>query len=403
MTTAPLSRQQLAAVVAAIAVALVAVIVVAVAVTGDDDGPTTTASTTTSGPASTRPGSTDPVPPDEIALAVWPDAGGDVRYDDPVVAALAFATDFVGFTAPVAGEFRQGDARSGEVDVRPGADGPATTVLVRQVTPDDTWWVLGSTTANIVLESPEALASITSPVPLSGRSSAFEATVQVELRVDGRRPAHAAGFVMGGGGPELEPFQGSLAFDPPGVGAGALVLFTDSAEDGSIREATVIRVRFGPAVPGQSCAEAPAERPRADADETVLTIWFTCGEPGSEIAPVYRIVPSTRAVLRASLEHLLAGPTAAERAAGYMSWFSPATADLLDRVEIVDGVAVVGFGDLPSVIPNASTSAGSQMLLAQLDATTFQFPTVTSARYLIGGECAAWSGWLQLDSCETSS
>jgi hypothetical protein len=399
VTTAPLSRQQLAAVVAAIVIALVAVVVVTVAVTSDDDGPTTTASTTTSEPTSTG---SDPVPPDEIALAVWPDAGGDARYDDPVAAALAFATDFVGFTAPVAGEFRQGDARSGEVDVLPAADGPVTTVLVRQVTADDTWWVLGSTTATIVLESPAALASITSPVDLGGRSSAFEATVQVELRVDGRRPAHASGFVMGGGGVELEPFQGSLDFDPPVVGAGALVLFTDSAEDGSVREATVIRIRFGPAVPGQSCAEAPADRPRPDPDETVLTVWFTCGEPGSEVAPVYRIVPSTRAVLRASLEELLAGPTAAERAAGHTSWFSPATADLLDGVEIDDGMAVVDFGDLPSVIPNASTSAGSQMLLSQLDATTFQFSTVTSARYLLGGECEAWSSWLQLASCETS-
>ena len=107
-------------------------------------------------------------------------------------------------------------------------------------------------------------------------------------------------------------------------------------------------------------------------------------------------------MLRSSLEALLAGPTAAERASGSMSWFSPATGDLLDRVEIVDGVAVVDFGDLPSVIPNASTSAGSQMLLSQLDATTFQFSTVRSARYLIEGSCEAWSSWLQLDSCETS-
>jgi hypothetical protein len=402
VTIAPLSRQQLVAVGAAVAVALIAVVVATVAVTGDDDGPTTTASTTTSAPTSSGPTSTNPVPPDEIALAVWPDAGGDERYDDPVAVAVAFATDFVGFTGAVGGEFRQGDARSGEVDVRPSADGPVTTVLVRQVTGDDTWWVVGASTASIVLESPEVLASVTSPVALSGRSSAFEATVQVELRVDGRRPAHASGFVMGGGGIELEPFQGSLAFDPPVVGAGALVLFTDSAEDGSIREATVIRIRFGPAVSGQSCSEAPADRPRPDPDETVLTIWFTCGEDGSEVAPVHRVVPSTRAVLRASLEELLAGPTASERAAGYMSWFSPETSDLLDRVEIDDGVAVVDFGDLPSVIPNASTSAGTQMLLSQLDATAFQFSTVRSARYLLGGECEAWSNWLQLDSCETA-
>jgi spore germination protein GerM len=131
-------------------------------------------------------------------------------------------------------------------------------------------------------------------------------------------------------------------------------------------------------------------------------VWFSCGEPGGDAVPVHRVVPSTKAVLRASLQELLAGPTAAEREAGYTSWFSETTADLLDRVEIEDGVAVIDFGNLPNAIPNAGSSAGSQMLLSQLDATVFQFPTVTSARYLIGGECEAWSGWLQLDSCESA-
>jgi hypothetical protein len=401
VNTPPLTRQQIAALVAAVAVALVSIVVVVIAVSGDD-GPSASTSTSTS-TSTTPPDSTGTSlePPDDIASAIWPDAAGRVRYDDPVVAALAFATDFVGFTNPVAGEFRQGDERSGEVDVRPRADGPVTTVLVRQVSSDDTWWILGSTTGNIVLESPEALATIPSPVPLTGRSSAFEATVQVELRVDGRRPAHASGFVMGGGGAELEPFQGSLDFDPPGVDAGALVLFTASAENGQIWEAAVTRIRFGPPVSQERCADGQPGEPRAGPDEIVLTVWFTCGEPGSDPVPVSRVVPATEAVLRTSLQLLLAGPTTAEREAGYDSWFSDTTADLLDGVEIEDGVAVIDFGDLPAVIPNASTSAGSQMLLSQLDATVFQFPTVTSARYQIGGDCEVWSGWLQVDSCES--
>jgi hypothetical protein len=56
----------------------------------------------------------------------------------------------------------------------------------------------------------------------------------------------------------------------------------------------------------------------------------------------------------------------------------------------------VNFRDLRPVIPNASTSAGSQILLRELDATVFQFPSVRSVEYRINGSCAAFFEWLQL-------
>ncbi len=56
---------------------------------------------------------------------------------------------------------------------------------------------------------------------------------------------------------------------------------------------------------------------------------------------------------------------------------------------------MVDVGDLRPLIPNASTSAGSEMLLAQLGATVFQFPTVASVEYRIEGSCDAFFEWLQ--------
>jgi spore germination protein GerM len=113
-------------------------------------------------------------------------------------------------------------------------------------------------------------------------------------------------------------------------------------------------------------------------------------------------VTSTPAVLRASLEQLLAGPTGAERAAGFTSWFSEDTAGLLASVVLGDdGTVVVDLGDLRAVIPNASSSAGSRMLLAELDATVFQFSAVQRVRYLLEGDCDAWGEWLQRDGCES--
>ena len=142
------------------------------------------------------------------------------------------------------GEFRAGDSRSGEVPVRPNATGPETTVLVRQLGSDGTWWVLGSSTANIQVASPAALATISSPVALHGTSTAFEATVDVEVRADGVAQPVGKGFVMGGANGQMGPFDGSLTFTAPAATGGAVVFSTLSAETGHVAEATVIRVRL---------------------------------------------------------------------------------------------------------------------------------------------------------------
>ncbi|MFN8034627.1 MAG: Gmad2 immunoglobulin-like domain-containing protein [Acidimicrobiia bacterium] len=200
---------------------------------------TSTSSAPTTAPASTtRPADAQP------ATAVWPFASGDVRFRDPVTAARSFATTYLGFTSPTLGPFAQGDSRSGEVDVRPTPSGPVTTVFVRQLTRDDTWWVLGAANAHLDLQSPPALAAVSSPVTLSGRSTAFEATVNVEIRQDGTLEPLQADIVMGGSMGEMAPFSKSIAFPAPVADAGAVVLRTLSARDGTTEEASVVRVRF---------------------------------------------------------------------------------------------------------------------------------------------------------------
>ena len=193
---------------------------------------TAAASTTTTQPAS------------QPSTAIWPFLTSSERFTDPAKAAGSFATGYLGFVAPVVGAFQQGDARSGEVPIRPEADGPVTTVLVRQVTGDDSWWVIGASTPNLQLASPAALATITSPVTLSGTSTAFEATVNVEIRQDGSTDALVATFVMGGANGEMGPFSKPVAFNTPTERGGAIILKTESAKDGSIVEASVVRVTF---------------------------------------------------------------------------------------------------------------------------------------------------------------
>lgn len=380
-------------VVAAAAVALL-VVVAGVAVALRDDGP----GTTTTSPSTTASTTASTVPSAVTAVAVYPDASSAVRYGDPVSAARGYATDFVGMTAPLVGDYRAGDTGSGEVDVRSSDGGPPTTVIVRLL--HGTWWVLGSATPNIVLSEPAALATIASPVLLRGRSVAFEAVVNTEVRQDGRRPPIGEGTVMGGG-TELAPFEGTLAFAAPSAERGAVVLFTRSAKDGAIVEASVVRVQFGATgtlAPASACPGYRMDRPAPVAGQMVVTVFYGCGVDGSPL-PTYRLVPASAATLRASLEQLLSGPTAPESAAGLQSWFSPATAGMLAGVTVQDGRAVVDFHDLRAVIPNASSSAGSAMLLSQLDATVFQFPSVSSVVYRIDGDCQAFTEWLQMGGC----
>jgi hypothetical protein len=113
-----------------------------------------------------------------------------------------------------------------------------------------------------------------------------------------------------------------------------------------------------------------------------------------------RVLPATRmvvapAVLRGAMVELLRGPTASEHSRGYGGWFSTKTAGMLRSVRIDGGVAYIDFRDLRRVIPNASSSCGSALLLAQLDRTATQFHTVRRAIYSIGGSRRAFYEWLQ--------
>jgi len=175
---------------------------------------------------------------------VWPTPASITRYATPVAAATGFATDYLHMNRPTVGSFRQGDSRSGEVPVQPNAAGPVTTVLVRQLGSDATWWVLGAATAGITLSAPTWNAAVSSPVTVQGMSMAFEGTVQTQVRADDVAAPVGTSFVTGGS-TSMGPFHGSVAFTRTAAGSGAVVLYTTSAEDGSVREATVVRVRFG--------------------------------------------------------------------------------------------------------------------------------------------------------------
>jgi hypothetical protein len=178
------------------------------------------------------------------ATAMWPFAGTSLRFSDPVTAASSFAVSYLGFSAPVVGAFQQGDARSGEVPVRSSATGAVTTVLVRQLSDDNSWWVLGAATANIQITTPSLLATVSSPATLRGVSTAFEAQVNVELRGDQSLAEIGTTNVMGGSMGQLASFEGQITFTATTSRYGTLLMRTYSAKDGSVLEAAALRIMY---------------------------------------------------------------------------------------------------------------------------------------------------------------
>ena len=145
-------------------------------------------------------------------------------------------------------------------------------------------------------------------------------------------------------------------------------------------------------VPVSPCGVA---EPDVGAGQRVVHVTFTCR---GEYLSVPRVVQDTPAVLLRALQELLRGPIGPERDAGFHSFFSDETAGSVRSVVVdADGVARIDFTDFSTVIPNASSSAGSADLLAQLRLTIFQYPTIREARLSFDGSCDAFWNWLQRD------
>jgi hypothetical protein len=249
-----LRRRQLRRRAGLAAVGLAAAVVLAVVlipVLGGDDETTvavTAPSTTTTEPTTTTtqtPSSTTttvPTPPARPQNALWPFPGG-TTFRDPAAAAVSFARYYLRMPDPTV----ESTALSARVvEIRARRDRPPITSVTVEESGGE-WYVTGARTKNIDLVSPEAGDHVASPVRVTGTSTAFEAHVNWEVREESAGPGRklGEGFFMGGSNGEFGPFDASLSFSAPTRPAGAIVLFTRSAEDGAVQEATVVPVTFG--------------------------------------------------------------------------------------------------------------------------------------------------------------
>jgi hypothetical protein len=211
-------------------VAVLAAAAALLAACGDDEAdtaetggaPTTTSTSTSTTVAPTSTSTSEPA--GTAQPAIWPAA--DVVFEDPVEAADDFLQQVVG--AGEAGEFRQGDSRSGEVDVLFRGEGGGqeivrSTLLLRQLGPDDGWFVLAAVNPNASLSTPASGAEVPAgPLAVEGVGRGFEATVVLTARVVGAPDDLDEVVTAGGSAEAAEPFAESL--DLSGAAPGDVVM-----------------------------------------------------------------------------------------------------------------------------------------------------------------------------------
>ncbi len=157
-----------------------------------------------------------------------------------------------------------------------------------------------------------------------------------------------------------------------------------------------------------AAALALAAAGHAVAATTTLRVYFNNAQRAAvpaDCAIVFeraRQVPRTEGVAAAALRQLFAGPTEAERADGYRSPFSAATAGLLRRVVIEHGTAYVDLNDLREQLAGASSSCGAAEFQTAVERTLRQFPTVRRVILAIEGEPRRFYEWMGQD-CDLSN
>ena len=198
----------------------------------------TTATTATTGPsATTEPGATtEPTatpgtvtPSTAVGLgqpAIWPAA--DVVLASPEEAAADFVATVLG-VPPALGEFRQGDSRSGEIEVfLTGEDGAVIPVArsllqLRQLGPSNGWFVISAVSDHASIEAPAAGATVPAgPLAVTGAARGFEANVNVTARVAGIAAPIDEAITMAGALETAEPF--AVTLDLSTLAAGEVVM-----------------------------------------------------------------------------------------------------------------------------------------------------------------------------------
>lgn len=275
-----LERRQARLRIAGAMAAVVAVLAVGIPLVwpGDDDTQEVVTESAPSSSTTTTEAPTAPAP--DEPFGIWPFATA-ADADDADAMQLGFdPTDAVA-TARAFLE-RVGDLRGASFGVdEPDTDeltvsaarGLRTTeVSLRRLGSGERWTVTAVRASGLELDPLDAAES---PIPVSGRATAFEGTVAIRVVDRSLEPVTLGETFLTGESGELRPFSGDVAFEHGPSGLGAVVAVTQSAEDGAVEQVAAVPVRWSnpawPEAPQDAPGEEPATLPLA-ADEILAVV-----------------------------------------------------------------------------------------------------------------------------------
>jgi|GEM_PF-1893360 len=140
-------------------------------------------------------------------------------------------------------------------------------------------------------------------------------------------------------------------------------------------------------IPG-GCQEPGPRNPQG----TVVRVFYTCGSgPIPDVTGnVFRTVPATQLVMNATLTEMVKGPDQREREIGFTSVFSEASSGVFGGATIdSDRTAFIDFVGLEA-LEGLDQPTVANALVASLNATVFQFGSVTAVEYRLGGSCQSF-------------
>jgi hypothetical protein len=151
----------------------------------------------------------------------------------PVEAAREFVEQVLGVPAEL-GEFRQGDQRSGEIEVYVSTEGgavspvrwPRAVLFLRQLGPSDGWFVIGAANEHVTIEQPDVGATLTpGRVIVEGVGRGFEATLVITAFLQGRAEPLDQQVTFAGSLDIAQPYRVELDLSdaPPGAVVAVLV------------------------------------------------------------------------------------------------------------------------------------------------------------------------------------
>lgn len=122
-------------------------------------------------------------------------------------------------------------------------------------------------------------------------------------------------------------------------------------------------------------------------------------EDCTDVKPVSRKIPKTKAVAQAALEELFKGITPEEAKNGFVSFTPEETKGILKSIKIKNKVAYVNFNkNVYEQMGTATTSCGGGFF-SSIEKTLLEFPTIKKVFYAIEENPADFYEWVQVGEC----